>query len=224
MSTSYLVIFSVVIAFLLFISFLFIYSDFLFSITVKILKEKRTKHKLKKFAIDHDFPLLSDVVFEVKKEVFTTIDHVMIGDKYIYVITNKCWYGYLNGKAKDDKWILYRKDKLKHVSNPLIANRSKVRHLAALLETRPEDFVNIVYLSKPVVVKKIESNREKEFVLFETEFEKFIEVYEKECKLNAFAIKSIEKSAKSIFDYHKKSLISFKQVVAKESANAKSKS
>ena len=75
-----------------------------------------------------------------------------------------------------------------------------------------EDFVNIIYLSKPVVTNKIQGSNKKEFVLFEEDFEKFIEVYEKECDLNEFSIKSINEAAKKIYDYHNESIISFKEL------------
>ena len=216
MSDTYIFIYSLIGVFLLIISILFIYLDFFKSLFVTLFKKRRVKAKLKKFAIDHDFPLLSNVVFQIKKEVFIKIDHIMIGNKYIYVISAKSWYGYLNGKAKDPKWILYRRDKLSHIKNPLILNETRIKYLAAFLDSRIEDFVNIVYLAKPVVSKKIKSESQREFILGEDEFDKFIEVYEKECKLNDFSIKAVEKTAKKIFSYHKKSLLSFEQLSKKK--------
>ena len=79
-----------------------------------------------------------------------------------------------------------------------------------------EDFVNIIYLSKPVVSSKIDGGRKKEFVLLEDDFEKFIEVYEKECELNEFSVKSINEAAKKIYDYHSESIINFKETNVKK--------
>lgn len=211
-----LVLFILFLVFLLIFSIIFINLDTIKGFFVGVFKNSRIKTKLKKFAIDHDFPLLSDVVIQVRKDKYIKIDHIMIGDKYIYVIKSSCWYGYLNGKAIDEKWLLYSNDKLTHLDNPLINNRMRIRMLSALLENSPEDFINIVYLSKPVVVNKIECNSEKEFVLFETDFDKFIQVFEKECSLNDFSLKSIEDAAKKIYEYHKDSLISFKEVNKKK--------
>ena len=88
--------------------------------------------------------------------------------------------------------------------------------LSSLLDNSIEDFVNIIYLSKPVVTNKIVGSNNKEFVLFEDDFEKFIEVYEKECELNEFSVKSINEAARKIYDYHNESIISFKEINVKK--------
>lgn len=197
-------------------SLVYIYLEDLKSLFIGLTKKRRITAKLKKFAIDHDFPLLSDVVIQVREDKYVKIDHVMIGNKYIYVIACKCYYGYLNAKAIDEKWVLYRRDKLKHIDNPLKNNYKRMKILSSLLDNSIEDFVNIIYLSKPVVTNKIEGSNSKEFVLYEDDFEKFIEVYEKECELNEFSVKSINEAAKKIYDYHNESVISFKEINIKQ--------
>ena len=194
----------------------YIYLDDLKNLFVGLTKKRRISAKLKKFAIDHDFPLLSDVVIQVREDKYVKIDHIMIGNKYIYVIACKCYYGYLNAKAIDEKWVLYKRDKLVHVENPLKNNAKRIRILSSLLDNSVEDFVNVIYLSKPVVTSKIAGSNKKEFVLFEEDFEKFIEVYEKECNLNEFSVKSINEAAKKIYDYHNESIISFKEINVKK--------
>lgn len=194
----------------------YIFLDDLKSLFIGLTKKKRITAKLKKFAIDHDFPLLSDVVIQVRENKYIKIDHIMIGNKYIYVIACKCYYGYLNAKAIDEKWVLYVRNKLKHIDNPLKNNYKRMKILSSLLDNSIEDFINIIYLSKPVVTNKIEGSNAKEFVLYEDDFEKFIEVYEKECELNEFSVKSVNEAAKKIFDYHNESLISFKEINVKQ--------
>lgn len=195
----------------------YIFLDDLRNLFIGLTKKRRITTKLKKFAIDHDFPLLSDVIIQIREDKYIKIDHIMIGNKYIYVIACKCYYGYLNAKTIDEKWVLYRRDKLIHIDNPLRNNEKRIKILSNLLENTPfEDFVNIIYLSKPVVTGKIPGGPKKEFVLFEDDFEKFIEVYEKECDLNEFSIKSINEAAKKIYDYHSESLISFREMNVKK--------
>ena len=201
---------------LIIFSVCYIFLDDLKNLFIGLTKKRRIRAKLKKFAIDHDFPLLSDVVIQVRENKYIKIDHIMIGNKYIYVIACKCYYGYLNAKAIDEKWVLYVRNKLKHIDNPLKNNYKRMKILSTLLDNSIEDFVNIIYLSKPVVTHKIEGSNSKEFVLFEDDFEKFIEVYEKECELNEFSVKSINDAAKKIYDYHNESLISFKEINVKK--------
>ena len=111
----------------------YIFLDDLLNLFVGLTKKRRINAKLKKFAIDHDFPLLNDVVIQVRENKYIKIDHVMIGNKYIYVIACKCYYGYLNAKAIDEKWVLYVGGKLKHIENPLKNNyKRKSRQNAGL--------------------------------------------------------------------------------------------
>lgn len=206
-----------ILLFLVVLSLAYIFIDDLKNLIVGLTKKKRILAKLKKFAIDHDFPLLSDVVIQIEEDRYIKIDHIMIGNKYIYVIACKSYYGYLNAKAVDEKWVLYKRDKLIHIDNPLKNNKMRIRYLSKLLENTPiEDFVNIIYLSKPVVTGKIPGSNKKEFVLYEDDFEKFIEVYEKECDLNEFSINSINDAAKKIYECHNDSIISFKEINTKK--------
>lgn len=213
-----LLIMILILSLLVIISICYIYIDDIKNLIVGLTKKRRIRSKLKRFAVDHDFPLLSDVVIQVRENKYIKIDHIMIGNKYIYVICCKCYYGYLNAKAIDEKWVLYKGKRMLHIDNPLKNNEKRIKILANLLENSIEDFVNVVYLSKPVVTDKIvTNNNKKEFVLFEEDFEKFIEVYEKECSLNEFSVKSVNEAAKKIYDYHNESIVSFKEVNVKKS-------
>lgn len=201
---------------LLLLTLLFIFFDDIANILSSLLKNKRVASKLKKFAIDHDFPLLSNVVIQVREDKFIKIEHILFGNKYIYVISSKCYYGYLCANTNDEKWLLYRKDKLIHLENPLKNNEKRIRILANLLDDTMENFVNVVFLSRPVVASKIVSSKPRELILLEHDFVKHIERYEKKSTLNSFTIKSIEEATQKVFDCHSESLISYKKIYEKK--------
>ena len=121
-----LVVMVIILVVLAIASICYIFIDDLKNLFIGLTKKRRIASKLKKFAIDHDFPLLSDVVFEIREKEFIKIDHIMIGNKYIYVIACKTYYGYLNAKAIDEKWVLYKREKMLHVDNPLKNNEIRV--------------------------------------------------------------------------------------------------
>lgn len=203
---------------LLLLTLLFIFFDDIANILSSLFKSKRVSSKLKKFAIDHDFPLLSNVVIQVRENKFIKIEHILFGNKYIYVITSKCYYGYLCANTSDEKWLLYRKDKLIHLDNPLKNNEKRIRILANLLDDKMDDFVNVVFLSRPVVASKVVSSKPGELVLLEHDFARCIERYEKSSKLNSFTVKSIEDATKKIYDYHSESLNNYKKMKENESS------
>ena len=159
---------------------------------------------------------MSNVVIQVREDKFIKIEHILFGNKYIYVIASKCYYGYLCANTDDEKWLLYRKDKLIHLENPLKNNEKRIRILANLLDDKMEDFVNVVFLSRPVVASKIVTSKTGELVLLEQDFAKIIEKYEKSSNLNSFTVKSIEDATKKIYDYHNESIIQFKKVNEKQ--------
>jgi hypothetical protein len=128
------------------------------------------------------------------------------------VITSKCYYGYLCANTDDEKWLLYRKDKLIHLDNPLKNNEKRIRIIANLIDDKMDNFVNVVFLSRPVVASKIINANPRELVLLENQFFKSIEKYERNSNLNSFTIKSIEEATKKIFDYHNESSKNFKNM------------
>ena len=201
---------------LLILTLIFIFFEDIAIVLSSLFKNKRVASKLKKFAIDHDFPLLSNVVIQVRENKFIKIEHVLFGNKYIYVITSKCYYGYLCANTLDEKWLLYRKDRLIHLENPLKNNEKRIRILANLLDDKMDDFVNVVFLSRPVVASKVVSTKPGELVLLEHDFAKSIEKYEKSSNLNNFTVKSIEDATKKIYEYHQESIVSFKQMNEKK--------
>ena len=202
---------------LLILTLIFIFFEDIANVLSSLFKSKRVSSKLKKFAIDHDFPLLSNVMIQVRENKFIKIEHILFGNKYIYVITSKCYYGYLCANTSDEKWLLYRKDKLIHLENPLKNNEKRIRILANLLDDKMDDFVNVVFLSRPVVASKVVSTKPGELVLLEHDFVRSIERYEKSSNLNSFTVKSIEDATKKIYDYHSESLVNFKRM--KETEN-----
>lgn len=201
------------------LSVLFIFFDDIANILSSLFKSRRVASKLKKFAIDHDFPMLSNVVIQVRENKFIKIEHVLFGNKYIYVISSKCYYGYLCANTDDEKWLLYRRDKLIHLDNPLKNNEKRIRILANLLDDNIEDFVNVVFLSRPVVASKIITSKPGELILLEQNFAKSIEKYEKRSGLNDFTVKSIEDATKKIYDYHSESIVQFKKMHEKQNSN-----
>lgn len=204
---------------LVILTLIFIFFDDIANVLSSLFKRRRVASKLKKFAIDHDFPLLSNVMIQVRENKFIKIEHILFGNKYIYVISSKCYYGYLCANTDDEKWLLYRKDKLIHLDNPLKNNEKRIRILANLLDDKMENFVNVIYLSRPVVASKIISKKAGELVLLEQDFTRSIERYEKSSKLNDFTIKSIEDATQKVFSYHSDSLTNYKKMKENKSNN-----
>ena len=77
---------------LLIYTLIFIFFDDISNVLSSLFKSKRIASKLKKFAIDHDFPLLSNIIIQVREDKFIKIEHILFGNKYIYI---NYWYNKL---------------------------------------------------------------------------------------------------------------------------------
>ena len=75
-------------------------------------------------ALDNDFYLINQFVFKVDSSKNATVDHILFGDKYIYVIISKYYQGDLIGKYLDKSLIfISHKGKKCYTDNPY--NESK---------------------------------------------------------------------------------------------------
>lgn len=66
--------------------------------------------KIYGIALNHDYYLINNFVFKLDQYTNTKIDHILFGDKYIYVIMDKYYHGDLMGSASDPDLVLVGKN------------------------------------------------------------------------------------------------------------------
>ena len=72
-----------------------------------------------KVALDNDYYLINQFVFKVDSTKNATVDHILFGEKYIYVIISKYYQGDLIGKYLDKSLIfISHKGKKCYTDNP----------------------------------------------------------------------------------------------------------
>lgn len=64
---------------------------------------------MRKTAVYYDYYLINKLEIQLVSNESLFIDHMLFGNKYIYVINDYLFKGVLTGNAQDSKWIL--KDK-----------------------------------------------------------------------------------------------------------------
>lgn len=158
-------------------------------------KNKKLDRKIKKYARDRDFLFLTDVFLPVDNNKAILIDDIILGNKYIYVISQKHWDGYVKGFEYDTKWLLTMKVRTNYVDNPLIGNRYKVQTLMRFLkEKNDENIVNIVALSNNSKFNSIQTQPLENVVKMKFLF-KLIDDYEKNSLFNDIKEEELEKIA-----------------------------
>ena len=85
-----------------------------------------------KVALNHDYYLINQFVFKVDSSKNATVDHILFGNKYIYVIMSKYYQGDLVGKYLDKSLIfISHKGKKCYTDNPF----NEVKLLASKLSS-----------------------------------------------------------------------------------------
>ena len=158
-------------------------------------KNKKLDRKIKKYARDRDFLFLTDVFLPVDNNKAILIDDIILGNKYIYVISQKHWDGYIKGFEYDTKWLLTAKVRTVYVDNPLIGNRYKVQTLMKFLKERnDENIVNIVSLSNRSKFNAIQTQPLENVIKMKQLF-KLIDDYEKTSPFNDIKEEELERIA-----------------------------
>jgi len=150
---------------------------------IKVHSKKNFKNyyykKIYSIALNNDYYLINNFAFRVDTKNILVIDHLLFGNKFIYVIMDKCYEGDLMGNASDPDLVLIQKNGEKtYVENPffsfgkllskfststgisttlligitLINNDSRMN-----IETSSKQFFMIQRKRLPKLIKKIES-------------------------------------------------------------------
>lgn len=199
-------IFSLVIAILIVLSIIYIFKDSLKNIYIGIRKNSRIRNKIKKLVKENDYLYLHDLCLRLDAGKYINIDHVIIADKYIYVIEPKFWLGYIFGNEEDEKWLLNDGNGTIYVENPLRNTRFKIKVLANVLSISNDNFVNMVCIADCGKIKEVNIKDNTCKVLGEKETLSYILEKEKHARINVYKNEEIERIASKLYDYHKASL------------------
>lgn len=199
-------IFSLVIAILIVLSIIYIFKDSLKNIYIGIRKNSRIRNKIKKLVKENDYLYLHDLCLRLDAGKYINIDHVIIADKYIYVIEPKFWLGYIFGNEEDEKWLLNDENGTIYVENPLRNTRFKIKVLANVLGISNDNFVNMVCIADCGKIKEVNIKDNTCKVLGEKETLSYILEKEKHARINVYKSEEIERIALKLYDYHKASL------------------
>ena len=108
------------------------------------------------------------------------IDHIIGGDKYIYVITDCYFDGAISGMGEDASWVYYsRKGKKQPIPNPLAANRHMLNRLSMVSGINSSFMVGVVLVNDECFVSRLDaSNKSDSHLVGLKDLETLVEDYE----------------------------------------------
>ncbi len=96
--------------------------------------------KVNQVVLNHDFYLVNQFENQIAGSETFHIDHIIVGDKYIYCIKDLYFDGTLMANPENESWIYYHRRKWEYIGNPLSKNALRAEHFA-LMANLPLDFI-----------------------------------------------------------------------------------
>lgn len=209
------VIFIIAMVLLALLSLVFVFLNKAQALYYGLTKKIRTRRILKKYAEEKDFLYLSDLCLRVEPGKYIDLDYVIIGDRFIYVIANKFYDGFLSGKDNDDKWVLSDGKDADIVDNPILENELKIDYLSRILNVNPNVLVNIVSVGRTTIIDSVEIHNSSFHLLEEKNLARFIDSFEADEAYPVFAAADLEKLASDLYEYHRASVEDKRMTAAK---------
>ncbi len=136
--------------------------------------------KVMKEAQKGDYYLVNDILYRLGGSDYVHIDHVLGGDKFIYVITDIYYEGAVSGKSTDAYWINYfKKDKKKKVANPILQSKQALERFSKASGINTSFLVGIVLVNDDCFITPIDSRRDEPLLTPLSRLGKVVSAYEK---------------------------------------------
>ena len=111
------------------------------------IKKKYVEHYYKeiyKIALNHDYYLINNFAFKVDDSSLLRINHILFGDKYVYLINDYHFDGDIAGKAFDKSLICFsKKGKKYYIDNPIVRSKFLLDRLCIMTGLDPNIMIGI---------------------------------------------------------------------------------
>lgn len=136
--------------------------------------------KIRKVADIRDYYLINNLTLKQNGKMVCKIDHVLFGDKYIYVIKDRYYRGGIKGEKEDSTWFFYdKKGKKSEMDNPMKNNELRIEKLSLLTQIDKSFFISVVIINDDCVIKKMKDlNNESSFIISSSKFQKLVKAIE----------------------------------------------
>ena len=197
------IIYIAVVAFILVLVVLFI---LLFPVRRAIIKKKFKEHyyrQIFKIAQNNDYYLINNFTFRVDDSSNIVIDHILFGEKYVYLISDFYFDGDIAGKAFDKSLVLLsNKGSKYYVDNPILKSQFLLSRLNMVTNLDPGIMVGIALVNDGCK-SEIVSDSKQFYIISRNKLGSLIKAIESR-KVGNLNAKSLEKLVQSINKMNKK--------------------
>ena len=131
-----------------------------------------------KIAFDEDYYLINDMRFKVDSGKVAKIDHILFGNKYIYIINDAYFEGDLTGKEADKSLILIdRKGKKFYTDNQYLISKSIIKALTDSTNISNDLLIGIVVVNNNCKIS-IETTNKQYYIIQKNKLKRLIRAIE----------------------------------------------
>ena len=115
-------------------------------------------NKVRRVVLDNDFYLVNSFANKTASQEPFHIDHIVIGDKFIYCIRDRYYDGAIAAKENDPSWIFYKGKKSTYIKNPMQVNRIRVDRMSLMSGIDSKLFISIVLINNDCMITRLENS------------------------------------------------------------------
>ena len=131
-----------------------------------------------KVALESDYYLINNFYFKIDNSKLAKVDHILFGEKYIYVILSKYYEGDLVGKSSDKSLIfISHKGKRCYTDNPIIQSKQLASRLSSSTGLDASLLIGITLINDDCKVE-VQSDSKQFYIIQRKRFAKLIKAIE----------------------------------------------
>ena len=165
-------------------SIILVLGIYLFLIYPRFIKDNPKNYRLKYYkkiyslVFNEDYYLINNFVFRIEDKLLCTIDHIIFGDKFIYLIFDYYYEGALTGKYNDKSLVLIdNKGKKYYTDNPILISTKVVEKLSLFTSIEKSMFVGISLINNSSHLS-IENNDNTQVIINKKNIKSFVHTME----------------------------------------------
>lgn len=174
---------------------------FLYPLFRRITYRRSFKKKyytvINKLVLDEDFLLINNFII---KNLKLKIDHIIFGNKYIYLVRDEYYEGAIEGKIKDNKLIYYpyKKRDVLTVANPYIQLKEDYENIVRLAGINSNFFKLITLINDDVLINMEKTSAQNYYIVSKSNLKNTILEIENAAKVKDFNQNELIQAAKDI--------------------------
>ncbi|MBP5091704.1 MAG: hypothetical protein J6328_04025 [Bacilli bacterium] len=185
----------------LFFLFLFLYSPikrFLY----RLKPVEMFYHRVKGAVEDHDFYLINRFIARVGEgeNGDVHIDHLIFGDKFIYVVKDRYFEGAVSISAGDPSWVFYNKNHKRYIRNLLDMNMIRADRIAAISGLPRDYFIPVLLVNDDCYIALHGELGRDAYIVPCSKLSSFLDKQEKRSDVESFSQEELSIAVRDLYE------------------------